>query len=78
MNAKADNKQHLSGRPSRNAVSVPLLPDPYEAAVVTLARVKRASRLKDRAQAIAKRSGPGKARVASARKLSVILRGIWR
>jgi len=50
----------------------------YEAAVVILARVKRASRLKDWAQAIAKRSGPGKARVALARKLSVILHSIWR
>lgn len=50
----------------------------YEAAVVLLTRVKRASRLKDWAQAIAKRSGPGKARVALARKLSVILHSIWR
>jgi transposase len=40
----------------------------YEAAVVILTRVKRASRLKDWAQAIAKRSGPGKARVALARR----------
>ena len=48
----------------------------YEAAVVILTRVKRASRLKDWAQAIAKRSG--KARVALARKLSVILHSIWR
>ena len=50
----------------------------YEAAVVLLSRVKRASRLKDWAQAIAKRSGVGKARVALARKLSVILHSIWR
>jgi transposase len=50
----------------------------YEAAVVILTRVKRASRLKDWALAIAKRSGPGKARVALARKLSVILHSIWR
>jgi transposase len=49
----------------------------YEAAVVILTRVKRASNLKDWAQAIAKRSGPGKARVALARKLSVILHSIW-
>jgi hypothetical protein len=41
--------------------------------VVILARVKRASSLKDWARAIAKRSGNGKARVALARKLSVIL-----
>ena len=50
----------------------------YEAAVVILTRVKRASPLKDWAHAIAKRSGPGKARVALARKLSVILHSIWR
>ena len=50
----------------------------YEAAVVILTRVKRASNLKDWAQAIAKRSGLGKARVALARKLSVILHNIWR
>jgi transposase len=50
----------------------------YEAAVVILTRVKRASGLKDWAQAIAKRSGLGKARVALARKLSVILHSIWR
>lgn len=50
----------------------------YEAAVVILTRVKRTSRLKDWAQAIAKRSGPGKARVALARKLPVILHSIWR
>ena len=50
----------------------------YEAAVVILARVKRASRLKDWALAIAKRSGMGKARVALARKLSVILHSVWR
>jgi transposase len=50
----------------------------YEAAVVILTRVKRASSLKDWAQAIAKRSGPGKARVALARKLAVILHSIWR
>jgi transposase len=50
----------------------------YEAAVVILTRVKRASHLKDWALAIAKRSGFGKARVALARKLSVILHAIWR
>jgi transposase len=50
----------------------------YEAAVVLLTWVKRASPLKDWAQAIAKRSGTGKARVALARKLSVILHSIWR
>ena len=50
----------------------------YEAAVVILARLKRASSLKDWARAIAKRSGNGKARVALARKLSVILHSVWR
>ena len=50
----------------------------YEAAVVILTRVKRASPLKDWAQAIAKRSGAGKARVALARKLAVMLHSIWR
>jgi transposase len=49
----------------------------YEAAVVLLTRVKRASSLKDWALAIAKRSGSGKARVALARKLAVILHRIW-
>lgn len=50
----------------------------YEAAVVLLTRVKRSSSLKDWAQAIARRSGAGKARVALARKLTVILHSIWR
>src|SRR6202041_2029915 len=50
----------------------------YEAAVVILSRVKKASGLKDWAQAIAKRSGIGKARVALARKLCTILHSIWR
>jgi transposase len=50
----------------------------YEAAVVILSRVKKASSLKDWARAIAKRSGNGKARVALARKLSVILHSVWR
>ena len=50
----------------------------YEAAVVILTRVKRASQLKDWALAIARRSGVGKARVALARKLTVILHSIWK
>ena len=50
----------------------------HEAAVVLPTRVKRASPLKDWAQAVARRPGMGKARVALARKLSVILHGIWR
>jgi transposase len=49
----------------------------YEAAVVLMTRVKRACGLKDWAEAIAKRSGVGKARVALARKLSVILHRMW-
>ena len=50
----------------------------YEAAVVILSRLKRASSLKDWAAAIARRSGAGKARIALARKLAVILHSIWR
>lgn len=50
----------------------------YEAAVVILTRVKRPSHLKEWALVIARKSGPGKARVALARKLSVILHSIWR
>jgi transposase len=50
----------------------------YEAAVVLLTRVKRASSLKDWALTIARRSGAGKARVALARQLSVILHSVWR
>lgn len=66
-----------SGRISRcgDALARTLM---YEAAVVILTRVKRASGLKDWALAIACRSGPGKARVALARKLTVILHSIWR
>jgi transposase len=50
----------------------------YEAAVVLMTRVKRASPLKEWALAIARRSGAGKARIALARKLSVIMHSIWR
>jgi transposase len=50
----------------------------YEAAVVILHRIKRPLHLKDWAAAIEQRSGPGKARVALARKLSVILHSVWR
>jgi transposase len=50
----------------------------YEAAGVILTRLKKASSLRDWAAAIAKRSGLGKARVALARKLSVILHSMWR
>ena len=66
-----------SGRISRCCDTLARTPL-YEAAVVLLTRVKRASPLKDWAQAIARRSGPGKARVALAKKLSVILHSIWR
>jgi transposase len=44
----------------------------YEAALVVMTRVKRASGLKDWAEAIARRAGAAKARVALARKLSFI------
>lgn len=50
----------------------------YEAALVVLHRVKRSLHLKDWAAAIERRSGSGKARVALARKLSVILHSVWR
>lgn len=50
----------------------------YEAAGVILSRIKKPSSLSNWACAIAKRSGPGKARVALARKLAVILHSIWR
>lgn len=50
----------------------------YEAAIVIQTRVRRPCALKDWANAIAARSGAGKARVALARKLSVILHAIWR
>ena len=49
----------------------------YEAAVVILTRLKRASSLKDWGHAIARRSGNGKVR-AVARKLFVILHSVWR
>jgi transposase len=47
----------------------------YEAAVVILTRLKRAPSWR---YAIARRSGNGKAQVAVARKLSVILHSVWR
>ena len=50
----------------------------YEAALVGMTRVKRASGSKDWAEAIARRSGAAKARVVLARKLSVILHSMWR
>lgn len=50
----------------------------YEAAGVIMARVKRPCGLRDWAESIAKRSGHGKARVALARKLSVVLHSMWR
>jgi transposase len=40
--------------------------------------VKRPLHLKNWAEAIERRSGSGKARVALARKLSVILHSVWR
>ncbi len=70
----------LDARHARAALRMQLIARTllYEAAVVLLTRVKRASSLKDWALAIARRSGPGKARVALARKLAVILHSIWR
>lgn len=50
----------------------------YEAAVVILHRVKRPLHLKAWAEVIEQRSGAGKARVALARKLAVILHSVWR
>jgi transposase len=50
----------------------------YEAAIVIIHRVKRSLHLKDGAAVIEQRSGPGKAQVALARKLSVILHSVWR
>ena len=66
-----------SGRISRcgDALTRTLM---YEAAGVILTRLKKESSLRDWAAAIARRSGPGKARVALARKLSVVLHSIWR
>jgi transposase len=50
----------------------------YEADIVILTRLKRAPSFKDWRYAIARRSGNGKAKVAVARKLSVILHSVWR
>jgi len=50
----------------------------YEAAVVILHRVKRPLHLRAWAEVIEQRSGAGKARVALARKLAVILHSVWR
>src|SRR5258707_14723373 len=50
----------------------------YEAAVVLMTRGKRASGLKEGAQAIARGPGAGKARVGLARKLSGSLHSLWR
>jgi transposase len=50
----------------------------YEAANAIMTRKLGGSRLRDWAHAVAKRSGPRKAKVALARKLAVILHAIWR
>ena len=50
----------------------------FEAANAVLCRNIGGSRLRDWARAIAKRTGPCKARVALARKLAVILHAMWR
>lgn len=50
----------------------------YDSAVGILSRAKRDPTLKDWALVIARRSGAGKARVALARMLAVILHSVWR
>jgi transposase len=50
----------------------------FEAATVALSRVRRESPLTSWARALAKRAGQGKARVALARKLAVILFTMWK
>lgn len=50
----------------------------YEAANTLMTRDIGGSALRDWARAIAKRTGPRKAKVALARKLAVILHAMWR
>jgi len=50
----------------------------FEAATVALTRVSRENAPATWAKELAKRSGSGKARVALARKLAVILFAMWR
>lgn len=50
----------------------------YEAANAVITRTRQGSALREWAVAIAKRTGPSKARVALARKLAVILHAMWR
>jgi hypothetical protein len=69
----AEDNSYLRGRRRRPENARTLM---YEAAVVILTRLKRASSLKDWRHAIARRSGNGKAQVAVA--LPVILHSVWR
>lgn len=73
QSGEIDRSGHISG--CGDALTRTLM---YEAAIVILHRVKRTLHLKDWALAIGDRAGPGKARVALARKLSVILHRVWR
>lgn len=50
----------------------------YEAANAVITRTRQGSALREWALGIAKRTGSGKARVALARKLAVILHAMWR
>jgi transposase len=50
----------------------------YDAANAVITRTRQGSALREWAVAIAKRTGPSKARVALARKLAVILHAMWR
>ena len=49
----------------------------YEAASVLISKISRSSKLKEWGLRLAKTSGHGKARIAVARKIAVILRRIW-
>jgi hypothetical protein len=71
----AEDNSYLRRRRRRPENACTLM---YEADIVILTRLKRAPSLKDWRYAIARRSGNGKAKVAVARKLSVILHSVWR
>ena len=49
-----------------------------DAANAVITRTRQGAALREWAVAIAKRTGPSKARVALARKLAVILHAMWR
>jgi transposase len=63
---------------SRSAATKGVRTHLYEAANVILTRIRRSSALQTWGLAIAKRSGFKKAKVAVARKLSVLLHRMWR